>query len=146
MPQEITLESRALTILEEYQGANNYILELKRKAQVNKKFYPTRSQSDYIISNHEKQPKVAKKWIILDSYFAQKLADDKLYTTIPDKVWVEKLLAEKDKAYHIWGKVFDNEQLHDFWLPKASIIKDNTVKNILIGHLSHIKNTQFKNL
>jgi SWI/SNF-related matrix-associated actin-dependent regulator 1 of chromatin subfamily A len=132
MPQEITLESRALTILEEYQGANNYILELKRKAQVNKKFYPTRSQSDYIISNHEKQPKVAKKWIILDSYFAQKLADDKLYTTIPDKVWVEKLLAEKDKAYHIWGKVFDNEQLHDFWLPKASIIKDNTVKDVVL--------------
>lgn len=133
MSQEITLESRALTILEEYQGANNYILELKRKAQVNKKFYPTRSQSEYIINNHEKQPKVAKKWVILDAYFAQKLADDKLYTTIPEKVWVEKLLAEKDKAYHIWGKVFDNEQVHDFWLPKAAVIKDNTVKDVVIN-------------
>jgi SWI/SNF-related matrix-associated actin-dependent regulator 1 of chromatin subfamily A len=133
MSQELTLESRALTILEEYQGANNYILELKRKAQVNKKFYPTRSQSEYIINNHEKQPKVAKKWVILDAYFAQKLADDKLYTTIPEKVWVEKLLAEKDKAYHIWGKVFDNEQVHDFWLPKAAVIKDNTVKDVVIN-------------
>ena len=131
---EISLESKALTLLESYEGANNYLLELKRKSQVNRKFYPTRSQSEYIINNHDKQPKVAKKWIILDAYFAQKLADDKLYTEIPQKVWVEKLLAEKDKAYHIWGRVFETEELHDFWLPKASIIKDNTVKDVVIDY------------
>ena len=132
MSPEVSLESKALTILETYEGANNYILELKRKSIVNKKFYPTRSQSEYIINNHENQPKVARKWVILDAYFAQKLADDKLYTEIPTKVWVEKLLAEKEKAFHIWGKVFDNEELHDFWLPKAAVIKDNTVKDVVI--------------
>jgi len=131
---EISLESKALTLLENYSGANNYILELKRKSQLNKKFYPTRSQSEYIINFHDKQPKVAKKWVILDAYFAQKLADDKLYTEIPEKVWVEKLLADKEKAFHIWGKVFEKEELHDFWLPKASIIKDNTVKNVVINY------------
>ncbi len=136
---EISLESKALSLLENYEGANNYILELKRKSQVNKKFYPTRSQSEYIINNHDKQPKVAKKWVILDAYFAQKLADDKLYTEVPQKVWVEKLLAEKDKAYHIWGKVFETEQLHDFWLPKASIIKDNTVKDVVINYDKYSK-------
>jgi SWI/SNF-related matrix-associated actin-dependent regulator 1 of chromatin subfamily A len=109
-------------------------LELKRKSQVNRKFYPTRSQSEYIINFHNKQPKVAKKWIILDTYFAQKLADDKLYTEIPQKVWVEKLLADKEKAYHIWGKVFENEELHDFWLPKVAIIKDNSVKDVVIDY------------
>jgi len=109
-------------------------LELKRKSQVNRKFYPTRSQSEYIINFHNKQPKVAKKWIILDTYFAQKLADDKLYTEIPQKVWVEKLLADKEKAYHIWGKVFESEELHDFWLPKVAIIKDNSVKDVVIDY------------
>lgn len=131
---EISLESKAMTILEGYEGGNNYLLELKRKSKINKKFYPTRSQSEYIISFHDKQPKVAKKWVILDAYFAQKLADDKLYTEIPQKVWVEKLLADKEKAYHIWGKVFDSEELHDFWLPKAAIIKDNSVKNVVIDY------------
>ena len=134
MSIELPLESRALEILESYEGANNYLIELKRKSQINKKFYPTRSQSEYILNNHDKQPKVAKKWVILDSYFAQKLADDKLYTEIPQKVWVEKLLAEKDKAFHIWGKFFETETLHEFWLPKASIIKDNTVKNVVIDY------------
>jgi len=131
---EISLESKALTILETYEGGNNYLLELKRKSKLNKKFYPTRNQAEYIINNHDKQPKVAKKWVILDAYFAQKLADDKLYTQIPEKVWVEKLLAEKEKAFHIWGKVFENEELHDFWLPKAAVIKDNTVKDVVIDY------------
>ena len=130
----VSLESKAMSILESYEGGNNYILELKRKSQVNRKFYPTRSQSEYIINFHNKQPKVAKKWVILDTYFAQKLADDKLYTEIPQKVWVEKLLADKEKAYHIWGKVFENEELHDFWLPKAAIIKDNSVKDVVIDY------------
>jgi SWI/SNF-related matrix-associated actin-dependent regulator 1 of chromatin subfamily A len=131
---ESSLESRAMVLLEAYDGGNNYLLELKRKSQVNKKFYPTRSQSEYIISFHDKQPKVARKWVILDTYFAQKLADDKLYTEIPQKVWVEKLLADKEKAYHIWGKVFETEELHDFWLPKAAIIKDNSVKDVVIDY------------
>ena len=126
------IESKAISILESYDGPNNYIQDLKRKLMLNKKFYPTRSQSEYIINFHEISPKVAKKWVKLDSYFAQKLADDKMYTKIPDQVWIEKLLAEKEKAYHVWGKVFETEQLHDFWLPKASIIKDNTVKNVVI--------------
>ena len=106
MSTEISIESKALNLLESYNGYNNYLIEIKRKSQLNKKFYPTRSQSEYIINNHDKQPKVAKKWVTLDSYFAQKLADDKLYTEIPQKIWVEKLLAEKEKAFHIWGKVF----------------------------------------
>jgi SWI/SNF-related matrix-associated actin-dependent regulator 1 of chromatin subfamily A len=131
---DVSLESKAMTLLEGYEGGNNYIIELKRKSQINRRFYPTRSQAEYIINNHDKQPKVAKKWVILDAYFAQKLADDKLMTEIPEKVWVEKLLADKEKAFHIWGKVTESEQLHDFWLPKAAIIKDNTVKDVVINY------------
>jgi len=131
---DVSLESKAMTILETYEGFNNYILELKRKSQINKKFYPTRSQSEYIINFHDQKPKVAKKWVILDAYFAQKLADDKLYTEIPQKVWVEKLLADKEKAYHIWGRILETEELHDFWLPKAAIIKDNSVKDVVIDY------------
>jgi SWI/SNF-related matrix-associated actin-dependent regulator 1 of chromatin subfamily A len=132
-----SIESKALSLLETYEGGNNYLIELKRKSQLNKKFYPTRSQSEYILNNHDKQPKVAKKWVILDAYFAQKLADDKLYTEIPQKVWVEKLLSDKEKAFHIWGKVFENEELHHFWLPKAAIIKDNTVKDVVIDYTKY---------
>jgi len=55
------IESKAISILETYDGPNNYIQDLKRKLTLNKKFYPTRSQSEYIINFHDKPPKVAKK-------------------------------------------------------------------------------------
>lgn len=139
MSSEFTLESKAMILLSEYEGKNNFILELKRRSEINRKFYPTRSQSEYIINNHAKTPKVAKKYIVLDSYFAQKLANDKFYTTVPEKIWVEKILAESDKAYHIWGRFFDHQELHDFWIPKASVIKDNTVKNVVIDFSKYSK-------
>lgn len=132
-----SLESKALELLVEYDGPNNYILELKRKSEINRKFYPTRSQSEYIMTNHDKTPKVAKKWVVLDAYFAQKFANDKLLTKVPEKIWVEKLLAEKDKAYHVWGKFFEEGELQDFWVPKASLIKDNTVKNVVVDYTKY---------
>jgi SWI/SNF-related matrix-associated actin-dependent regulator 1 of chromatin subfamily A len=132
-----SLESRAIELLEFYEGSNNFILELKRRSQLNKKFYPTRSQSEYIINNHNKNPKVAKKWVVLDAYFAQKFANDKLLTVVPEKIWIEKLLAESDKAYHVWGKFFEDGVLNDFWVPKASLIKDNTVKDVVIDYTKY---------
>ena len=128
------VERKALNILEEYQGSNNFLINLKNKFLTNKSFVPTRSQSDYIINYSGVNPKVAKKWVDLDPYFAKKISDEKLYTTIPEKIWVEKLLVEKDKAYHIWGKVFESEQLHDFWLPKSAIIKTHTTEKVEIDY------------
>ena len=124
----LTIESKAISILENYSGANNYILGLKVKLDKNSKFYPTRSQSEYIINNHFKTPLVAKKWVVLDSYFANKIADERLMMTIPEKIWIEKLLAEKDKAYHIWGKFSEEDPLTEMWVPKVAIIKDNKVE------------------
>ena len=128
------LERKALDLLETYQGANNYIIRLRQKQIDNKKFYPTRAQAEYIINYHEMAPKVAKKWVELDSYFAQKIANDKLLSSVPTRVYVEKLLVEKDTAYHIWGKYFDSEQVYDFWIPKVALIKDNKVKDVVIDY------------
>jgi SWI/SNF-related matrix-associated actin-dependent regulator 1 of chromatin subfamily A len=114
-------EVRAHRILEKYEGSNNYILLLKKKYTTNKNFKITRSQCDYVIDYHTTTPKVARKWVDLDSYFSKKMMEDKLYTKEPKKIYIEKLLLEKDKSYHIWGKIFESEELHDFWLPKSAI-------------------------
>ena len=128
MSPELPIESKALSLLENYGGANNYLLGLKLKLEKNSKFYPTRSQAEYILLNHDKVPMVAKKWVVLDTYFANKIADERFLMNIPEKMWIEKLLTEKDKAYHIWGKFFENDELSDLWIPKAAIIKDNKIE------------------
>ena len=130
----LTIEQRAISILETYQGANNYILKLKHQKETNKRFFPTRSQCDYIINFNEVTPKVAKRWVDLDPYFAKKIADEKLLLKIPEQVWVEKLLVEKEKSYHVWGKILESEVIHDFWLPKGALIKTHTIKDVEIDY------------
>lgn len=130
----LTVEQRAISLLDTYQGANNYILKLKLQKETNKRFFPTRAQSDYILNYHEVTPKVAKRWVDLDPYFAKKIADEKLLTNIPEQVWVEKLLVEKEKSYHIWGKVLSGETINEFWLPKGALIKTHTIKDVVINY------------
>ena len=122
----LSVEQRAISILENYQGSNNYILKLKKQIESNKKYVPTRAQCDYVIDYNSVVPKVAKKWVDIDSYFSQKLVEDNPFIKEPDKIYVEKLLVEKDKSYHIWGKVFSGDTIHDFWIPKTAIHKAKT--------------------
>jgi|TARA_R110000868_G_scaffold216_7_gene2066 SWI/SNF-related matrix-associated actin-dependent regulator 1 of chromatin subfamily A len=117
-------EVKALRILEEYDGVNNYIVRLKNKMEKFNHFKLTRAQSDYIIKFKNVTPKIARKWVDLDSYFGQKLMDDKLLPKKPEKIYVEKLLVEKEKSYHIWGKLFESEKLTDMWLPKVALTKN----------------------
>ena len=71
------IELRALKVLETYDGANNYILRLQSQKKQNPKFYPTRAQSEYIINFKDTKPKVGKRWVDIDPYFAKKIADGK---------------------------------------------------------------------
>jgi len=129
-------EVRALRILEEYEGYNNYILRLKGKMQKFNHFKLTRAQADYILKFKDTVPKVARKWVELDSYFGQKLMDDKLLTKKPEKIYIEKLLVEKEKSYHVWGKLFENAELNDIWLPKVALQK-NTQREVNIDYTKY---------
>lgn len=107
---------------------------MKSKKETNKKFYPTRTQADYIVNYFEVKPKVARKWVELDPYFAKKFAQERYLLETPEKIYIEKLLVEKDKSYHIWGKFFEKDSLSEFWIPKSSLIKSQTVEEVSIDY------------
>ena len=129
-----TIEQKAIEILESYQGSNNYLLKLQNNLKINKKFYPTRAQSDYILNYYQENPKVAKKWVDLDFYFAKKFADEKLLVSIPKQLWVEKILVEKETSYHIWGRFFSGDTIQEHWVPKTAIIKNNRIESKIIDY------------
>ncbi len=128
------IELKALDILDSYSGSNNYILKLKYLKDTNKKFYPTRSQADYICNYHDTEPKVAKKWVNIEPYFAKKIADEKNMLTVPTDVWVEKLLVDKDKSYHIWGRFNSGDTITDMWLPKAALLKTHNTTVVKVDY------------
>jgi SWI/SNF-related matrix-associated actin-dependent regulator 1 of chromatin subfamily A len=128
------IELKAMDLLDSYSGANNYIIYMKSKKEQNKKFYPTRSQAEYILNYYNTKPKVARKWVELDNYFAKKFAQERYLLETPEKIYIEKLLVEKDKSYHIWGKFFEKDNLSEFWVPKSSLIKSHTVDEVKIDY------------
>ena len=128
------VEQKALVLLESYSGANNHIIYLQNKKKTSSKFYPTRTQSDYIINYFDTVPKIARKWVDLDTYFAKKFAEERYLMEIPEKIYIEKLLVEKEKSYHIWGKFFEKDPLTEFWVPKSALIKSHNVEVVEVDY------------
>ena len=116
-------EVEARGILENYEGSNNQLLDWKRRFIEQKGFKLTRPQSEYVIKYKDVTPKIARKYIDIVGSFADKIMEDKLLPKPPEKIWVEKLLCETDKAYHMWAKITENESLYAMWIPKVAIVQ-----------------------
>ena len=124
----------AREILASYEGSNNQILEWKKRMQASKYFSISRTQAEYIIKHEKIVPKIARKYVKIVSNFGEKLREDKLLAKIPEKLWFEKLLCESEKAYHIWGRITDSDNLHAFWIPKAAIIQEEKKLNRIVDY------------
>ena len=124
----------AREILVSYEGSNNQILDWKRKMVESKYFSLSRTQADYVIKYEKIVPKIARKYVKIVSNFGEKLREDKLLARIPEKLWFEKLLCESEKAYHIWGRITDSDNLHAFWIPKAAIIQEEKKLNRIVDY------------
>ncbi len=127
-------EIEARNILSTYEGSNNQLLDWKRKFIDVKNFKLTRPQSEYVQKYHEVTPKIARKYINIVSTFGEKIMEERLLTTPPTKIWCEKLLCESDKAFHIWGKVLEVDQLSAMWLPKAAVVQEEKKLDRIIDY------------
>jgi len=127
-------EIEARNILSTYEGANNQLIEWKRKFLNNKSFKLTRPQADYILRYNQITPKVVRRHIKVTPSFGEKLMKERMLANPIDKIWCEKLLCETDKAYHIWGKFFDFEKNYAFWIPKGAIIPSEKKLNRVIDY------------
>jgi len=126
-------EIEAKKILSDYSGANNYIINLKSYYNTYKSKTLTRSQADYILNNHDKNPKIARKWVEIDDYFSESLMTTKFLSEKPKSIWVEKILAERPKAFHIWGRILESQNFYDFWVPKNQLIP-NTERKVVVDY------------
>lgn len=124
--------NEALDLLKDYKGSNNYLINIQSLYFNKPEFNLTDSQVEYISLFYDTIPKVAKKWVQLDSYYARMIADDKLLLNVPTRMWVDKLLVEKEKSYQIFGKFFESDNLNIYWIPKDAIVVDKTNKNVVV--------------
>jgi hypothetical protein len=127
-------EIEAREILLNYEGSNNQFLDWKRKITEVKNFKLTRPQSEHVMKYKDVVPKVARKYINIVSTFGEKIMEERFLPKAPERIWCEKLLCDSDKAFHIWGKVLDSDQLSAMWLPKAAIVQEEKKLNRVIDY------------
>ena len=123
----IPIERQALDILKEYNGINDYILDLK-KDYLKGKLTITRNQSIYVIRHHQVQPKIVKK--VVEIYRpCQVFIQEQLKLEFrPAKIYIDKLLSRKDDVLQIWGCFGDNcDNYQVIFIPKECIKKTKEV-------------------
>lgn len=108
-----------------YSGTNEHILKMKKKLDDEGFFVLTTSQISYIEENNEREPIDINKVVDISVYFGEQLKEQYSLKTIPERVFIEKLLAESDKSYHVRGKLYKNQKENIlFYIPKTQIHTD----------------------
>lgn len=132
-------EIEAREILTGYTGYNNQIIEWRNRYESGKNFALTRPQSEYILKYWNKEPKVARKYIQIAKQFGAKLQEERLLMKPVEEIWVEKLLCESDKAYHVWGNISKDMKPIAMWIPKASIVQEEKKLNREVDYSPYSK-------
>jgi len=127
-------EVEALEIISGYTGYNNQIMLWKYKFETSKNYVLTRPQAEYVIKYCDVVPKVAKKFIPITKHFGDKLQEERLLMVPVEKLWVEKLLCESDKAYHVWGNINQDMKPIAMWVPKSAVIQQEKKLNRVIDY------------
>ena len=112
-------------LLVTYNGKNPYINYIKKKYQTEKSYFLTNSQTKYINNYFNYVPKNINKIVEITEYFSNQLKEEHKLTTPINKILIETILAESDKAIHVICKFYKNQkEVKLIWIPKTQLIED----------------------
>lgn len=111
-------------MLETYDGYNPYILGLKAEYLKTKKLLLTDTQSRYIIDNIDRDPLYMNRVVNITAYLGEELKTKYELDFTPERVLIEFMLAETDKAFHVYGKLTKKSESKLLWLPKTQVTDD----------------------
>ena len=118
-------------LLVTYNGKNPYINYIKKKYETEKSYFLTNSQTKYITNYFNYIPKNINKIVEITEYFSIQLKEEYKLTTPINKILIETILAERDKAIHVICKFYKNQkEVKLMWIPKTQLIEDIHYKEV----------------
>jgi SWI/SNF-related matrix-associated actin-dependent regulator 1 of chromatin subfamily A len=123
----------ALDMLETYDGYNPYILTLKAEYLKTKKLLLTDTQSRYIIDNVDRDPQFMNRVVNITEYLGEELKTKMELDFTPKRILIEFMLAETEKAYHVYGKLTKKSESKLLWLPKTQVTDDPYFESINVN-------------
>jgi hypothetical protein len=116
-----------------YEGKNPYILYLKKKLSIDKKYILTNNQLNYIRKYFNVEPKHLNRVVEITNYFSEEIKEKYKLKNPPKKILIETLLVESDKALHALCKFYKNqEDLKLIWIPKTQLLDDINYEEIKV--------------
>lgn len=113
--------NNAITLLNDYDGENPYILELKNSVIFKQKTL-NEFNIDYICRNFDFKPKLINKTIKVSEWYAKKLQEDWLTDFLPEKIFIKYLLGETENTYHCLIKYRKNMDYIYAFLNKKGVM------------------------
>jgi SWI/SNF-related matrix-associated actin-dependent regulator 1 of chromatin subfamily A len=108
-----------------YNGTNEHILKIKNKLEREGFFVLTPNQIQYITDNFDREPTTINKVVDITPYLGEQLKEKYELKNIPERVFVETLLADSEKSYNLKGKLYKNQKESIlFYIPKTQILTD----------------------
>lgn len=115
---------KALGLLNKYEGKNPYLKKLQY-TQLKSGINLTDTQAQYIIDYHDKDPVMINRVINITEYFGEELHKAYKITFVPKKILIQFILAETTNAYHVYGKLKQNQEKSEmYWVPKTQVLDD----------------------
>jgi hypothetical protein len=125
----IPIEIQAKEILINYNGSNDYLLEIKGYLLSKKAFPLTSNICKYIISNQKVKPIVLNKKCVLHKSIRGFLKSQYKLDFIPEEIFINKLLTRKGDNLHLWA-CFNQDCKYYFsvYLDKNCIKNSKTIE------------------
>lgn len=129
------IKSRSsITNLENYNGKNPYLRNLKADFIKNRNPNFTETQNRYINDFHNVDPQLINRVVLLQEYFGLQLQEQLKLDFVPKKILIEFMLADTDKSYHVLGKLTTKQKESKmYWLPKSMVLDDPYFEDINVN-------------
>ena len=123
MAISLTKTSQAYEILQNYNGINSYIIELKNNVFVYKNTTLNDFQAEYILTNYNFTPQYLDKIIKIAKWYGEKKQEDWNLEFTPEKLLVGYYLGETEQLYHMYVKYRKSqEKMIPIFIPKKAIL------------------------
>lgn len=129
----------AYEYLKNYSGANPYIKKLQRDYLKSGKQNLNMSQINYILDFHNVPPFNVDKVIQISPLLGEQLKNDNNLSFTPNKMLIQFILGDTEKAYHVIGKLTTKQESKIYWLPKSLVLEDPYFKPLDVHEIDFDK-------
>jgi len=115
----------AYNLLKNYNGNNSYIIRLKNSVFVYKTKTMNDFEAEYVLCNHDKEPKLINKIIRIPEWYGKKRKEEWKTEFTPDRFKITWYMGETNQFYHFYCIYRrSQEKAVELFAPKKAILTD----------------------